>query len=423
VRRSALPKLRAYSALAAVSLFAAVVLGRPELVALAAPFALFLALSVALLPAHDLTVELVADRERAIEGDALDLGLRLVSENGIERLELQPSLPPGLEHGGPRIRVLHLRPGSACELELPLRCRRWGGYALGALEVRAFDRFGIAVDEHALEPSLALRVYPSAERLQRLVRPLETQPYAGNLVARTKGDGIEFADVRAFTPGDRVRRVNWRVSARRGALYVNESHPERNADVVLFLDTLAEASRSDESTLDRTVRAAMAIAGPYLDARNRVGLIDFGGMVRWLTPASGTTQSHRIVEALLESQVAFSYVWRRTDVLPPRTLPPQSLVLALSPLLDERGLDALVDLRGRGFDMAILDISPLGYVGPARDDEEELALRLWRLSRGALRYRYERMGVPVVEWHEGMPLAAAIEEVRSFRRHAGRLRV
>jgi hypothetical protein len=40
--------------------------------------------------------------------------------------------------------------------------------------------------------------------------------------------------------------------------------------------------------------------------------------------------------------------------------------------------------------------------------------------RGAVRYRYELMGVPVIEWREGMPLAAAIEEVRSFRRYAGR---
>jgi hypothetical protein len=104
-------------------------------------------------------------------------------------------------------------------------------------------------------------------------------------------------------------------------------------------------------------------------------------------------------------------------------LPPQSLVLALSPLLDERGLGALVDLRGRGFDMAILDISPLGHIGPARDEAEELSLRLWRMWRGAVRYRYELMGVPVIEWREGMPLAAAIEEVRSFRRYAGRRHV
>jgi uncharacterized protein (DUF58 family) len=66
-----------------------------------------------------------------------------------------------------------------------------------------------------------------------VLRPFRTQVFAGNQVAREKGEGIEFADMRPFAPGDRVRRVNWRASARRGELWVNEYHAERNGDVVL----------------------------------------------------------------------------------------------------------------------------------------------------------------------------------------------
>jgi uncharacterized protein (DUF58 family) len=264
---------------------------------------------------------------------------------------------------------------------------------------------------------MQLRVYPSAERLQRLLRPLETQPFVGNQVARAKGDGIEYADIRPFVPGDRLRRVNWRASARRQTLLVNESHPERNADVVLFLDVFAEAGPQDESTLDHTVRAATALAEVYLRRRDRVGVVSFGGIIRWLTPASGTHQLYRIVESLLDTRIAFSYVSRTANLLPPRTLPPQSLVLALTPLLDRRALDALADLRGRGFDLAIIDISPLGQNVAA-----DVTTRFWRLWRDALRYRYERLGVPVVEWGSAEKLAAALEEVRSFRRYARRVR-
>jgi uncharacterized protein (DUF58 family) len=421
--RSALPKLPCYAALAAGTLIAAVAFGRPELASLGAPFALFLAVALARVPAHDLALELRLDRERTIEGDELELRLGLSSRSGVERLELRPAFPFGLEPSGTHVPTLTLPPGNQRELDVPFRCRRWGAYAVGAVEVRAFDRFGIVADEATVEPSLTLRVYPGAERLQRLVRPLTTQPFAGNQVSRAKGDGIEFADVRPFAPGDRVRKINWRVSARRQGLHVNESHPERNADVVIFLDTFAEARRADESTLDRAVRAASALAEAYLATRNRVGLVDFGGIVRWLRPASGLTQTYRIVEALLATEVAFSYVWKKTDLLPPRTLPPQSLVLALTPLLDERGLDALLDLRARGFDLAIVEVSPLGYVEPPHDTAGRLALRLWPLWRSALRYRYEQLGVPVVEWREGEPIAAAIEEVRSFRRYARAVRV
>ena len=136
-----------------------------------------------------------------------------------------------------------------------------------------------------------LKVYPHGETVQRLLRPLETQAFAGNQVARSRGEGIEFADLRPFTTGDRVRRVNWRATARRGEPWVNETHPERNADIVLFLDTFAEARRDDLGTLDLAVRAAASLSALYLQEKDRVGLVSFGGVLNWLTATSGRRSS------------------------------------------------------------------------------------------------------------------------------------
>ena len=418
-----MPKLRAYPALAAAALLVAIVLGRPELVALAVPFALFLAVGLARLPAPDVTIGVELDRERVVEGDVAELALEARSTAGVERLELRPGLPDWLEWSEPRPETIELGRGEERRLELPFRCTRFGAYRVGGCEVRAFDRFGLVVDSETVEPELTLRVYPEAERLKRLLEPVETQPYAGNQVARAKSEGIEFADIRPFAPGDRVHRINWRASARLQALQVNESHPERNADVVLFLDTFAEARSADGGTLDRTIRAAAALAHGYLVRRDRVGVVGFGGVVRWLAPSTGRIQLHRIVETLIETEVAFSYAWKKIDLLPPRTLPPQSLVLALSPLLDGRVLDALTDLRARGFDLAIVDVSPFSAARPLPTEGGALAFRVWRLWRDTLHDRYRALGVPVVDWRDGVDIVAALEEVRSYRRHARTLRV
>jgi uncharacterized protein (DUF58 family) len=253
------------------------------------------------------------------------------------------------------------------------------------------------------------------------VRPLETQPFAGNRVARTRGEGIEFADLRPFAHGDRVRRINWRASARRGELWVNEQHHERNSDVVLFLDNRAEVRQQGDGTLDLAVRAAASLAREYLALRDRVGVVGFGGDVSWLLPSMGTPQLYRISDALITSEVTQSYVLKGIDVLPPRTLPPQALVIALTPLLDERSIRALFDLRARGFDLVVVDISPLQFkTAVSEAGADGVALRLWPLWRDSLRFRFERVGVPVVEWTERMPLAAAIEEVGTFRRSVHR---
>jgi uncharacterized protein (DUF58 family) len=242
-------------------------------------------------------------------------------------------------------------------------------------------------------------------------------------VARTKGEGIEFADMRPWTAGDPLKRVNWRASARRNTLWVNESHPERNTDVILFVDSFAEARRGDEGTLDLAVRATATLADAYVRRRDRVGLIGFGGILRWLVPGTGVVQLYRVIDALLDTQIVLSYYWKEIDVIPRRTLPPSALVIGLSPLLDPRSVGALLDLRARGFDLAVVDISPVPFTPRPSGGSDAVAFDIWTLRRDALRHRLQRAGVAVAEWRAETPLQAVLEEVREFRRYARHARV
>jgi uncharacterized protein (DUF58 family) len=146
-------------------------------------------------------------------------------------------------------------------------------------------------------------------------------------------------------------------------------------------------------------------------------------VLNWLTVSGGVTQLYRILDSLLDAEIFLSYAWKEIEILPPRTLPPHALVVALTPLLDERSVRALLDLRARGFDLAVVEISPVPFVEPGTDELDRLAYRLWLMRRDALRASYLRVGVPVVEWRQGDPLQAALEEVRTFRRHARVTRV
>lgn len=430
--RAATAKLGAYAGLAALGLLAALVLGRPELAALASPFALAVVAGLALAREPELRVWVAIDRERAIEGDEILVRLELEADETVPHLEARLEVPHGFALvEGQNPFALRLPALEARQLDFTLRCERWGGYRLGGLAFRARDPLSLFVWEWRREADAPLKVYPRGEALQALVRPLETQVFSGNQVAREKGDGIEFADVRPFVPGDRVRRVNWRASARRGELWVNEHHPERNADLVLFLDSFSELKPLEPreplgglraSTLDLALRAAVALADAYIRRRDRVGFVGFGGTLRWLQPGMGLVQLYRLVDALVESEITLSYAWKGIDILPARTLPPRSLVVALTPLLDERSVAALLDLRARGFDLAIVELSPEPFVEPGRDDLGDLGHRLWLMRRNALRARYERVGVPVVPWREGVSLAHVLEEVTVFRRHARPMR-
>jgi uncharacterized protein (DUF58 family) len=357
-------KLTVYTALAAISLLAGLALGRPELVAIGAPMALLVigGLAMAREPAVD--VEVALDRDRAIEGDEAVLTFTVASATPVARLELVPVIPDRLGlRGRPRARSIRLAAGEPATVALRLRCERWGAQALGTVHLRAHDHLRMFSWEWRVAGQRTLIVYPEPSSLRALVRPYETQVYSGNQVSRQRGDGIEFADVRPFMPGDRARSINWRATARRGVPWVNERHPERNTDVVLFLDSFADLRVAGSSTLDREVSAAASLASAYLGMRDRVGLVSFGGVVRWLQPGMGQAMLYRLLDTLMETQIFATVGWRGIRHLPVRTLPPKALIIALTPLLDERAVTALFDLLARGYDLAIVDVSPLSGNG------------------------------------------------------------
>jgi uncharacterized protein (DUF58 family) len=412
VTRGATAKLAGYTGFAALALFLGLALRLPELIAVGAPFALVVGLGLLVERRPVVSVTLTPDRARAIEGETVALELDVKASAPVE---LYLRLPQDLDlvEGANPFAV-----DGDDVVTLQVRAARWGAYVPGIVYVRGYDRFRVVRWETRLDARTPLKVYPHAEYLRSIARPLRTQVFAGNQVARERGDGIEFADLRPFVAGDLVRRVNWRASARRQELWVNDYHPERNSDVILFLDSFAEARRGDASTLDQAVRATAALAARYLREKDRVGLVSFGGTVNWLLPATGVLQLYRIVDAALDSRIVLNYAWRNLDVVPRRTLPPHALVLAVSPLLDERATTALLDLRARGFDLAVIEVSPVEYVAPGQSESDQLAHRLWSLKREAQRTRYERAGVPVAIWSEDTSLAGALEEVKSFRRYA-----
>ncbi len=413
------PKLVAYTALAALGLIAGLAARLPELVVLAAPFALVPTLGVLLARQPEVDAAVRIERERVLEGDEVDVAVDVLPQRGAERVDVLLELPhvlPVLEGGNPR--SLHLAERRPRELVFRVRCDRWGGYAVGRVYLRARDPFGMLRWEQELDRRTPLKVYPREELVRSLLRPQDTQVFSGNHVAREKGEGIEFADLRPFVAGDRVRRVNWRASARRGELWVNEHHAERNADVVIFLDSFAELGQPGASTLDDALRAASSLAARYLREKDRVGFVSFGGTLNWLLPATGATQLYRIVDSMLDTRVALNYAWKDIDVIPRRTLPTRALVLAVSPLIDDRSVSALLDVRGRGFDLVVIEISPLRFLPPPDGRTAETAQRIWRLRREAMRGRFEQAGVPVAVWDEARPLAAALEEVTSFRHRA-----
>ncbi len=413
------PRARGLLALGGAGLIAALATGRPELAVLAGPVLVFVGAGLMLAREPRVTAQIELERTRLLEGGQVTATVTMANTGaGAVEVELEVAHTGRLAVEPPGPMLLRLQAGDAVDVELAVRSEKWGAHTIGPLMVRARDPLGLTSWGGTLGRRLDVRVFPSEQRLRELVAPRRTRPFLGAHVARARGEGIEFADIRPFHVGDRIRHIHWRATARRGTLQVTERHPEHATDVVLLLDTFEEARAGASGTLDAAVRAVATLARAHLARRDRVGLVDFGGTLHWLEPAFGTTQLYRIIDALIASEIAFSYAWRAVDSIPRRVIPPGAMILAVSPLLDERSIRLVTELRRRGSDLTVIEVSPLEHVAPGPAASDRLAYDLWRLRRGALRSRLRALGIGVAVWEQDDTPGPALEGVNAFRRYA-----
>jgi len=294
-----------------------------------------------------------------------------------------------------------IEPGSATAVNGPaarfaFQVPRWGKRQVGAVTLTLHDRWRLAEGRVTFPlPSVDCYPSPAVQRTQVVLSKLPNR--LGEHRARVRGDGTEFNGVREFVPGDRQRAINWPASTRRGRLQVNTFAAERSQDVVLLVDATSDVGKAGESALDLGLRGAAGAARAYLDARDRVGVITYQwGGARWLAPSLGRRQVYKVIDVLLKADTGYARS-ASFNRLPRAALPPGSLVVAFSPLLDGRFVEALRDMRERGVALIVVDV--LNTAPPARRRFADVtARRIWRMEQDAIRFSLRELGVPVVPW-------------------------
>jgi len=140
--------------------------------------------------------------------------------------------------------------------------------------------------------------------------------------------------------------------------------------------------------------------------------------VWWLPGDTGRRQERRILDALVEWRPRGGVSWRDTTFVARRAVPSGALLLALSPLADRWTVDALLDLRARGTDLAVLELDPESRLPAPAGEHEALARRVWALERERRRATLRGAGIAVGAWPAGRPLDEATMELNRWRRAA-----
>jgi uncharacterized protein (DUF58 family) len=278
---------------------------------------------------------------------------------------------------------------------LPFLVSRWGRRSIGHLEIILRDRWRLH-ESRVTMPLPSIDCYPAPAAQDTRVVLSRLLNWLGEHASRAQGTGTDFTGVRDFTPGDRQRRINWPATTRRGRLQLNMFAAERSQNVVIIADTTSDVGEVGATALDLAVRGVAGTARAYLAARDRVGYISYSNRAAWIAPGTGTRQFFRIMNAMLAEPEA-SPGGTSLDRLPRAALPPGALIIVFSPLLSQRLVGMLRDLRERG--LTVLAVDVLNAEPPGGNDSlSGLARRIWRMEQQAIRFSLREIGIPVVHW-------------------------
>jgi uncharacterized protein (DUF58 family) len=338
-------------------------------------------------------------------------------------LELLDPLPSELKLvQGTNHAVVSLAPNETFVLAYSVRPLLKGDFTVGPLRARALDPLGLGSEDAVVAGPSQVIVAPFMESVARTqLGPRRTRPWFGHVASRQIGTGSEFWGIREYIPGDDVRRINWKSSARLDRLFSNEYEGERSGDVVILLDARRESAigTTAENTVEYGVRAALGVAEYVLASKNRVGLIVQREVLDWVPPAFGRKQLYRILDHLIHVRVGGEWPFPYVTWVLTRYFPRDALVVLISPLTDRASLDAVTDLVAHGYDVAILSPSPLEvekrFLRPST--AESVAYRVLVMERQNLVAQLRRIA-QVVDWDPQTPLALPLRRLRMWPRPA-----
>jgi uncharacterized protein (DUF58 family) len=273
-----------------------------------------------------------------------------------------------------------------------------GAFRFGAVDLRCWRPGGWLIRQVRIKADESAAVYPDVLAITRYQLMLRRgmRIMAGLRRARPPGATTAFAGLRDYLPGDELRRINWKATARRDSPVVMEVEAERGQQAIIAIDCgrLMTAPAGLLSKLDHAVNAALLLAWVAQSQGDKVGMLTFSdGVRRFVAPQRGPAQVTQLNKVLYDVKPeytepdfaeAFSHLALRVSR--------RSLVIVLTDVLDP---EASRDLVGHAIRLSHRHL----VMVVAMSDPEVLAARNAPIERVSRAY----------EW-------AAAEELLSARR-------
>jgi len=188
--------------------------------------------------------------------------------------------------------------------QYPIRPNRRGDAHFGRVDCLLHSPLGLWWRKVVLGEPTRIRVYPNFSAISRyaLLATEDRLAQIGVRKKRRRGEGSEFQQLREYRPGDAMRQIDWRATARTRKLISREYQDERDQSVIFLLDC-GRRMRAQDGPLahfDEALNAVLLLAYVALRKGDAVGVGTFGGDERWFSPVKGHISINRMLNQLYD---------------------------------------------------------------------------------------------------------------------------
>lgn len=185
-----------------------------------------------------------------------------------------------------------------------------GEYHFGRIILYVYSLLGLVKRRYNIQASQVVPVYPSYVQMRKyeLLSKTTIQNEHGNKRLRKIGHSMEFEQIKEYVRGDDIRTINWKATARRGLLMVNNYTDEKSQQVYCIIDKgrLMKMPFGGLTLLDYAINSTLVLANVCLHKQDKIGLLTFSNKMGSLLAADRKpVQREHILHLLYNQQTNF----------------------------------------------------------------------------------------------------------------------
>jgi len=207
-------------------------------------------------------------------------------------------------------RKINLKAHQQKKIRWQLKPLQRGSYNFGNIHLFVSSPLKLVSRRFTIEAEETIPVYPAFMQLYKyqLFSQTTLQAESGNVRMRKIGQSMEFEQIKEYVAGDDIRTLNWKASARKGGLMVNNFMEERSQQIYCIIDKgrLMKMPFDGMTLLDYAINSCLVLSNVCLKKQDKVGVITFSNVPGSMLPADRKpSQAENILQLLYKQKTDF----------------------------------------------------------------------------------------------------------------------